>query len=110
MLDAFQPFGRIKEIRLVREKLTKTSRGFAFVEFDSLDAARSATESNAPIVIEGCTARVMFARNGKVTYSGGAPTDGSGNSGFEHAQQKVKSALTSSMAGLAAAREVHSAC
>ena len=36
----WQPFGQLREIRLVRDKVTKLSRGFAFIEFHETSAAK----------------------------------------------------------------------
>ena len=40
LLDVFGVFGMLREIRLVRERQTKASRGFAFVEFHAMESAK----------------------------------------------------------------------
>ncbi|KAL3904704.1 MAG: hypothetical protein SGPRY_011188 [Prymnesium sp.] len=81
LLDAFSPFGQVKEVRLVRDRTTKATRGFSFVEFHDLESAKvrlppappiglaKATLRAPPIVIHGATARVSWARE---TSRGGA--------------------------------------
>ena len=44
ILDAFQQYALVKEIRLVRERGSRISRGFAFVEFESLEGAREVVD------------------------------------------------------------------
>jgi RNA recognition motif-containing protein len=92
ILDAFTPFGQVKEIRLVKDRVTKVSRGFAFVEFHSVEHAKAAADSSEPILVDGCVVRVSFAQHvkdggGSRGGGGGAPGEGggSGNSGYEFA-------------------------
>ncbi len=37
----FEPFGEVRSVALIKDKMTKKSKGFAFVEMDD-DAAQSA--------------------------------------------------------------------
>lgn len=39
MLHTFQLYGPIKEIRLIRDKITRASRCFCFVEFNTLEVS-----------------------------------------------------------------------
>jgi len=41
----FMPFGQISTIKLVRDKKTRVSKGFAFIEMLDLAAAEAAAES-----------------------------------------------------------------
>jgi RNA-binding protein 5/10 len=63
---------QVREIRLVRTKGDLTSRGFAFVEFHSLAAARAILAAAEPIVVDGVAVRVSFAREPKTSSSGGS--------------------------------------
>ena len=126
LLDAFRFYGPVREIRLVRDRSTRDSRGFAFVEFHSLEAAHAAvrspharpimashwhvaipryywhstpllslcvqvdaSNSGVPLIIDGATARVAFAkevRAGKNSMEARDSSAGS-NSGFEMAHR-----------------------
>jgi len=72
LFDVFTTFGQVREIRLVRTKGDLTSRGFAFVEFHSLAAARAVLAAAEPIVVDGVAVRVSFAREPKTSSSGGS--------------------------------------
>ena len=43
--EAFEPFGVVVSARIVQDRETGTSRGFAFVEYASVDDARRAMDS-----------------------------------------------------------------
>jgi len=75
ILDAFRPFGAVKEIRLVKDRNTKKSRGFGFVEFERIDHARAVLDMRDPITIEGSVARITIARDVK-TAAGGLAREG----------------------------------
>ena len=89
LLDIFKQFGQVREIRLVRERLTKLSRGFAFIEYHALESAQAAVDAGGKVLIDGVSPRITFARDVKDSYgSGGRVSEGGGaNSGYEHAQQ-----------------------
>jgi len=79
----------VKEIRLVKERGSKASRGFAFVEFHELAAARAAVDAPQPILIDGVAARVSFARDikgGGISLAAAACDSVEGCSGFEAAR------------------------
>jgi len=86
LLDAFSPFGQVKEIRLVRDRTTKATRGFSFVEFHDLPSAKAALRAPS-IVIDHAHVRVTWARE---TTRGGVTDrrDGAG-SALEVAQEHV---------------------
>ena len=80
---------QVKEIRLVKERGSKASRGFAFVEFHELAAARAAVDAPQPILIDGVAARVSFARDikgGGISLAAAACDSLEGCSGFEAAR------------------------
>jgi RNA recognition motif-containing protein len=55
LTEAFQPFGKLAEISVVRDKFNNTSKGFAFVEMPSDDEAKKA--------IEGLSGKELKGRN-----------------------------------------------
>lgn len=109
LLDAFAAFGQVKEIRLVKDRETKISRGFAFIEFHSQSAAKAAVDAPSPIYVDDSSVRVTFARDIKGGGNPFAPpssgnNDGSGNSGYEFAQEQAASHLGPKRAGFGNAR------
>ncbi|XP_057826098.1 SUPPRESSOR OF ABI3-5 isoform X1 [Cryptomeria japonica] len=73
----FSKHAPIKDLRLVRDKFTHVSRGFAFVHFHSVEEATKALEFTNGMVLEknGQVLRVQYAKNilGPSSASG-APT------------------------------------
>ena len=39
----FSPYGSLREVKIIADRESRRSRGFAFVTFDSLEAAEAAT-------------------------------------------------------------------
>ncbi|KAI5063378.1 hypothetical protein GOP47_0021925 [Adiantum capillus-veneris] len=67
MLHAeFSKYAPLKDLRLVRDKFTHVSRGFAFVHFHSVDEAAAALEATNNTALEnnGQLLRVAFAKSG----------------------------------------------
>merc|ERR1719409_701998 len=71
ILDAFTPMGHVKEIRLARERGSKVSRGFAFVEFHTMAVCRHVMHicgggdegrSTGHLTIDGSQTRLTYAR------------------------------------------------
>jgi len=58
---AFSEFGEIKEILLVKDKITHRPRGFGFVTFYEIEAARSAVSASSSITLDGRTLVVKKA-------------------------------------------------
>jgi RNA recognition motif-containing protein len=42
----FEPFGEVKSVALIKDKMTKKSKGFAFVEMDDAEAQAAISELN----------------------------------------------------------------
>ncbi|TVU32711.1 hypothetical protein EJB05_24459 [Eragrostis curvula] len=61
----FAKYAPIKDIRLVRDKFTHVSRGFAFVHFHSVEEATKALEATNGITLEknGQVLRVAYAKS-----------------------------------------------
>ncbi|HEY8379130.1 MAG TPA: RNA-binding protein, partial [Nannocystis sp.] len=86
--QAFQNFGEISEIRLVLDRDTGRSRGFAFVSMADDEAARRATEGLNGTMLDGRPLRVNEAEdrrdggNGNRSFGGGGNRSSGGNRSF----------------------------
>jgi RNA recognition motif-containing protein len=69
--DAFAEFGEIVEAKLVTERDTGRSRGFAFVEMASPDAAQKAIEEMNGALLDGRPLRVNLAEARRDSRGGG---------------------------------------
>lgn len=79
---AFQGFGEIKEIILIRDRDTNELRGFGFITFISKTSAQSALEMDGKEFL-GKAIKVSMAReNNRRTGSGGGSGDRGGRGGF----------------------------
>ena len=68
-----QYYGSIKEVRLVRDKVTNQSRGFAFVEFTSVEAATNCMQTtNSTVRIDNVQVRVSYCADKKIDKASGA--------------------------------------
>ena len=81
--DLFNQAGPVTSVRVMRDKATGQSRGFAFVEMESEDGARAAIEKFNTAEVEGRRlavneARPMAAGGGGRSFGGGG---GGGNRG-----------------------------
>ncbi len=68
--DLFQQFGSITEVAIPRNRETDKPRGFAFITFETEDAARSALTLDGKEV-DGRKIRVSIATGEKRTGGGG---------------------------------------
>jgi len=84
--DIFSRFGYVKDVKLVYDRITGESRGFAFIYFADLDTAVYAKESCAGMAIEGRTIRTEFS----ITKRPHSPTPGAylGKSGNSSSRPK----------------------
>jgi RNA recognition motif-containing protein len=89
--QAFQSYGEIAEIRLVLDRDTGRSRGFAFVAMADDEAARKATEGLNGAMLDGRPLRVNEAEErrdrpsgggGNRSFGGGGGGGGGGNRSF----------------------------
>lgn len=67
---AFSPYGELEEVRLITDRDTGRSRGFAFVTFATQHAAESALEMNGK-PLEGRNLTVNIAKERTGGRSGG---------------------------------------
>lgn len=44
LVEMFQEYGAVKSVRIIKDRYTKKSRGYAFVKMDDKDAALKAIE------------------------------------------------------------------
>ncbi|MBN2008888.1 RNA-binding protein [candidate division KSB1 bacterium] len=42
LVELFEEYGKVKKAQIIRDRYTKVSRGFGFVEMDNKDAAQAA--------------------------------------------------------------------
>src|ERR1043166_1813897 len=81
----FGQAGPVSSVRVMRDKETGRSRGFAFVEMESEDGARTAIERFNETEIEGRRVAVNearpFASGGRGGFGGGAERSGGGDGG-----------------------------
>ena len=80
--QVFQDFGPVSEIRLVLDRDTGRSRGFAFVVMADDEAARKATEGLNGQVLDGRPLRVNEAEERRERTGGGGGGGGSRGGGF----------------------------
>jgi len=69
--DAFAEFGEVVEAKLVTDRDTGRSRGFAFVEMTSADAATKAIQEMNGARLDGRPLRVNLAEARRDTRGGG---------------------------------------
>ncbi|KAI9996556.1 hypothetical protein PInf_014288 [Phytophthora infestans] len=59
---AFAEFDGVQDIRLIRDRTTNLSRGFGFVEFRDIDAATTALQKCAGLMVQNAHVEVSYAR------------------------------------------------
>jgi RNA recognition motif-containing protein len=63
ILDHMKVFGPVEQVRLMKDKTTGESRGFAFVDFPSIeDAQRVLSYTNRILVIDGCNIHLDYSK------------------------------------------------
>ena len=82
--SAFSEFGDVTEVKVVLDRETGRSRGFAFVRMATEDAGRRAMEQMNGAVLDGRSLRVNEAeeRAGGGGFGGGGGGRGPGGGGF----------------------------
>jgi len=78
--DAFSQFGDVSEIKIVMDRETGRSRGFAFVSMADADAARKAIAQMDGAMVDGRSLRVNEAEERQQRGGGGG--GGGGGRGF----------------------------
>ena len=77
--DAFAQYGDVVETKVVMDRDTGRSRGFAFVEMASNDAATKAIQAMDGQVLDGRSVRVNLAEPRRTGGGGGGGGGGSRN-------------------------------
>lgn len=78
--DLFNQAGPVTSVRVMRDKATGQSRGFAFIEMETEDGARAAIERFNTAEVDGRRLAVNEARP-MVAGGGGRPFGGGGGGG-----------------------------
>ena len=61
LTEIFSRFGALTTVNLIRDKASNRSRGFAFIDFESLPSARAARDAMNGTMIHGRVVRVDFS-------------------------------------------------
>lgn len=75
---AFERFGVVTDAKVITDRETGRSRGFAFVTFDDADAAKAAIAAMDGSMLDGRTVRVNEAEEKPRTGGGGFGGGGGG--------------------------------
>lgn len=75
----FESYGPVAEVKVVMDRDTGRSRGFAFVEMSSEDGARKATEALNGATLDGRPLRVSEAEERRGSGGPGGRSGGPGN-------------------------------
>jgi len=68
---SFRSLGAVSDVRLVRDRQSGESRGFAFVEFTSTAEAARAMQASVGLIIDDAYVRVAFSRDVPGSAEGG---------------------------------------
>jgi RNA recognition motif-containing protein len=78
---AFEPFGKVESVTIIRDKFSGDSRGFAFVEMPNREEALAAISGLAGTEVHGRALTVNEARPRDDTQRRGGRNSGGRNSG-----------------------------
>jgi len=65
LMDMFEEYGRVKNIKIIRDRFSNLSRGYGFVELPNEDAVRKAIEDWDQGSIDDHIIRVDVAKSSK---------------------------------------------
>lgn len=71
---AFEGFGELVEVKIIMDKISKRSKGYAFIEYTTEEAAATALKEMNGKIINGWMITVDVARKNPPKYSRGRPT------------------------------------
>ncbi len=75
---AFEPYGEVREAKVITDRDTGRSRGFGFVTYTNADSAATAMEAQNGAVLDGRTLRVDHAEDKRGGGGGGGGRGGRG--------------------------------
>ncbi|KAM3282808.1 organelle RRM domain-containing protein 1, chloroplastic isoform X1 [Capsicum chacoense] len=70
---AFEGYGELVEVKIIMDKISKRSKGYAFVEYTTVEAASAALKEMNGKIINGWMITVDVAKTNPPKYSGGRP-------------------------------------
>ncbi|XP_059307717.1 organelle RRM domain-containing protein 1, chloroplastic isoform X1 [Lycium ferocissimum] len=70
---AFEGYGELVEVKIIMDKISKRSKGYAFVEYTTLEAASAALKEMNGKIINGWMITVDVAKTNPPKYSRGRP-------------------------------------
>ncbi|XP_027104777.1 organelle RRM domain-containing protein 1, chloroplastic isoform X1 [Coffea arabica] len=70
---AFEGFGELVEVKIIMDKISKRSKGYAFIEYTTEEAAATALEEMNGKIINGWMITVDVAKKNPPKYSRGRP-------------------------------------
>lgn len=79
--EAFARFGQVSSVSIIRDKFTRQSRGFGFVEMSNKEEAKAAISSLNGTDLHGKSLNVKEARPRTEGGGGGGPGGGGGGRG-----------------------------
>lgn len=85
--NAFQEYGQVKSVKIIKDRFTGESRGFAFVEMPEADEAEAAISGMNRKELGGKQLRVNEARE----RDGRPPRSGSDRGGFMRSRKNGNS-------------------
>ena len=88
LTDFFRGFGEVASCKIITNRETGRSRGFAFVEFSSQQEAETAISSGDGKELDGRTIRVSLANKSSSSSGGRGGRGGNFNSRHEHSRSR----------------------
>jgi RNA recognition motif-containing protein len=82
LLEAFQPFGDVREAKVITDRDTGRSRGFGFVTYSTGEQAQAAKDAMNGAILDGRTLRVDEAQDKGRGGGGGRRGGGGGRGGY----------------------------
>ncbi|GFP95824.1 glycine-rich RNA-binding protein 4 mitochondrial [Phtheirospermum japonicum] len=71
--SAFEGFGELVEVKIIMDKISKRSKGYAFLEYTTVEAASTALREMSGKIINGWMITVDVAKENSPKYSKGQP-------------------------------------
>ena len=65
LMELFEPYGKVRSAQIIKDHVSKRSKGFGFVEMEKEDEASTAIEKLDGTELRGRTIKMNFARERK---------------------------------------------